>query len=113
MGKQQIEVLTAENKNMLTRLEAWKSDRNQWQHQIRGLEVTLDTVQTDLQKRINREGALKESRLNLERHLEEVQGDKVRLDDMVSMQHVEIAKLQQVTSDLHAEKARTHGLMQK
>jgi len=111
--KQRIEFLTAENKNLLTRLEAWKSDRNQWQHQIRGLEVTLETVQTDLQKRINREGALKERGLNLERCLEEVTGDKTRLDDMVSLQHVEIAKLQQVTSELHAERARSHGLTQK
>merc|ERR1740117_1369535 len=37
--KQRIEFLTAENKNLLARLEAWKSDRNQWQHQIRGLEA--------------------------------------------------------------------------
>jgi len=111
--KQRIEFLTAENKNLLARLEAWKSDRNQWQHQIRGLEVTLDTVQTDLQKRINREGGLKERGLNLERCLEEANGDKLRLDDMVSLQDVEIAKLQQVTSELHAERARSHAISQK
>lgn len=111
--KQRIEYLSMENKNLLNRLESWKSDRNQWQHQIRGLEVTLETVQGDLQKRINREGALKERGVNLERCLDEVQGDKVRLDDMVSLQHVEIAKLQQVTSELHAERARSHALTQK
>merc|ERR1740117_1481323 len=111
--KQRIEFLTAENKNLLARLEAWKSDRNQWQHQIRGLEVTLETVQTDLQKRINREGTLKERGLNLERCLEEANSDKVRLDDVVSLQHVEIAKLQQVTAELHAERARSHAVTQK
>jgi len=111
--KQRIEYLGNENKNLLARLESWKSDRNQWQHQIRGLEVTIETVQTDLQKRITREGQLKERGVNLERCLEEITGDKGRLDDMVSLQHVEIAKLQQVTSELHAERARSHALTQK
>jgi len=111
--KQRIDFLAAENKTLLTYIEQSKGDMNQGHHQIRALEVTIDTVQTELQRRINREGALKERGLNLERCLEEVQGDKARLDDVVSMQHVEIAKLQQVTSDLHAERARTHGLTQK
>lgn len=111
--KSRIDFLVAENKTQANTIETLKSDRVQLHHQIRGLEVTLETVQTDLQKRIARETALKERGLNLERCLEEVQGDKVRLDDVVSLQHVEIAKMKQISAELNQERARSHTLEQR
>lgn len=111
--KERIEYLTAENKKLGNTIDSMNTDRGQLQHTIRGLEVTLETVKADLQKRISRENALKERGTNLERCLEDVTNDKTRLDDVVSLQHVELAKLQQVTGELHAERARCHGITQK
>lgn len=111
--KERIEYLMAENKTLANTIDSMKGDRAQLQHTIRGLEVTLETVKTDLQKRISRESALKERGINLERCLEDVTNDKTRLDDVVSLQHVEIAKLQQITGELHAERARCHSVTQK
>jgi len=111
--KERIEALTAETKHLQSSLEALKSEFAQKDMERHGLEVQLETVQADLTKRIGREGQMVEHRVALERRLEEVSGEKNWLDEAVSGQHVEIAKLQQTCKELIAEKARSHALAQK
>jgi len=70
-------------------------------------------VQADLRQRIERESNLEQRNLMAERQLNALKGEKSRLDFVVSGQHVEIANMQKVVSELQAEKARSHELTLK
>jgi len=105
--------LSAENGRLRSIIEALQGERSQLRHSVKGLETTLESVKADLAKRIGRESSLEQQNLMLERKLKEIQVEKDRADQIVTGQHVEIAKVGQVVADLQAEKAKSHALAQR
>jgi len=105
--------LAAENGRLRSIVEALQGERSQLRLSVKGLETTLESVKADLAKRLSRENALEQQNLALDRKLKELKAEKDRADQIVTGQHVEIAKVQQVLADLRAEKAKSHALNQR
>eukprot|EP00930_Biecheleria_cincta_P095178 TRINITY_DN87189_c0_g1_i1.p1 TRINITY_DN87189_c0_g1~~TRINITY_DN87189_c0_g1_i1.p1 ORF type:complete len:527 (-),score=143.04 TRINITY_DN87189_c0_g1_i1:718-2271(-) len=104
----------ADEKNLLqSMVETLQSEKSQLKHSVRSLEAVLDTVRADLEQRVLREGSLEERLGALARQMDEATAEKVRLDGLVSTQHVEIAQLQTLRSDIQAERERCQGLAQR
>lgn len=110
---QQAQYLQNENAKLKAAIEALQVERAQALHAAKSMEVTLESVRSDLAGRIDREGSLNTTVAALQRQVEELTGEKGRLDRMVSGQHIELAKAQKVFQELHAQKAHCHGLSQK
>jgi len=108
-----IEKLTSENSALSRSLEQVQNELAQTRHTVHGMEVALDSMQSDLGKRIGAEGLLAERGVELERCVEELAAEKRRMDEVVSGQHIEIAKGSSRSQELHAERAKSHALGQK
>lgn len=110
---QQIISLQNENAQLKATVDALQVERAQAQRAAKSMEVALESVRADLAGRIDREGSLNTTLASLQRQVEELTGEKGRLDLTVSGQHVELAKAQKGFQELHAQKAHCHSLTQK
>eukprot|EP00429_Kryptoperidinium_foliaceum_P066749 CAMPEP_0176063472 /NCGR_PEP_ID=MMETSP0120_2-20121206/31656_1 /TAXON_ID=160619 /ORGANISM="Kryptoperidinium foliaceum, Strain CCMP 1326" /LENGTH=488 /DNA_ID=CAMNT_0017397045 /DNA_START=74 /DNA_END=1540 /DNA_ORIENTATION=+ len=105
--------LTAENARLRSVVEALRAEKSHFQHSAKGLQATLDSLQSDLSGRIGMDNANQQRCVMLERQVKDLQAEKGRLDHIVSGQHVEIAQKQQLVAELQAEKANNHALTQR
>mmetsp|Transcript_99787 Transcript_99787/g.280579 ORF Transcript_99787/g.280579 Transcript_99787/m.280579 type:complete len:568 (+) Transcript_99787:108-1811(+) len=104
---------SAENSRMRAVIEALQGERAQLRLSITGLETNLESVKVDLVRRVNTESLLEQTRVTLERELQDLRVAKHHVDQVVTGQHIEIARNQEVLAELNTERGRNYDLAQK
>lgn len=110
--KERTDTMILDNSKLQRELDKANAERSQLQHTVQGLQVTADAMQADKVAQASKEARWAEQRLELERQVETLSAEKARLDEAVSMLHVDIGKLQHTSMELNNERQKVYSLQQ-
>lgn len=108
--RQRVDALTIEKSNAQGISHKLQAERTQLQRSVCALELSADSMHSEMESCAAREAQAAIARTDLERHLDRIAAEKARSDSFASGWHFEAAQLRKALEDLASERSCNRAL---